>query len=271
MIKFKIILHSGLIGLLGYLFIGLFSPIANGQTMSNNDYIIIMQGFNVVSGTTTGEGYKLRSTLGGFNPIVSEAVSESEGVNFKAKAGFESLTATLPFSISLSSDIVDFGTLSPTNPIIRTINLSTHSLTVYGYSVLVFENEPLATIPPSSKTFIPDTTCDNGKCDAQNASEWTNALTYGFGYRCDNVTRLPSPGGEATGGQAGMDCDSSFVSPSLYKHFPDVANNDDLQSIMAGIGSSNNEARISYKVNVSETQAQGTYSNIVTYIGVPNF
>lgn len=224
---------------------------ALAQTMSNDNYIIKMQGFNSLSGVTSGEDYKLRSAVGDLSPVVSE------GVNFRVKTGFESLASSLPFSISLSSNIVDFGILSPTNPIIRTVDLGINSLTAYGYSVLVFENEPLATIPPSDKIIIPDTTCDFGACSTENAAQWTNALTYGFGYRCDNIT--------------GVDCDSSFVKPNFYKHFPDIANNDDPQSVMAGIGANNKSTRLSYRVNISGTQAQGIYNNVITYIAAPNF
>lgn len=240
-----------LLALLTFEFLFLNLRLVEAQTMSNKDYIIKMQGFNTISGVTQGQDYSLRSTVGDLSPVVGE------GVNFKVKAGFENLASALPFSILLSSNLVNFGILSPTNPIIRTVDLSIDSLKTYGYSVLVFENEPLTTIPPASKTFIPDTTCDNGVCGIENASEWINTLTYGFGYRCDNVT--------------GIDCDSSFAKTNFYKHFPNLAGNDDLQSIMAGIGSNNKASRISYKVNVSGTQAQGIYSNIITYIAVPNF
>lgn len=233
----KIILHSGLIGLLGYLFIGLFLSRAAGQTMSNQNYIIKTEGFNTISGVTA---------VGNLNPAVSE------GVNFKVKTGFENLVS-IPFSISLSSNVVDFGSLSPTNPVIRTVDLGINSDAAYGYSVIVFENEPLK----NDKAFIPDTTCDNGRCDTENAAEWINVLTYGFGYRCDNII--------------GADCDSSFANPNFYKHFPDIASNDDPQPIMAGIGSNNKETRTSYKVNISGTQAQGDYDNVITYIAIPNF
>lgn len=240
-----------LIGLFAYLFIGLFLPIANGQTMSNEDYILRAEQFNAISGVTSGEDYKIRATTGNLS-----TTTVSEGVNFKIKTGFENLESPLPFSISLSSNLVNFGTLTPTNPIIRTVDLIMQSKAVYGYSVVVFENEPLTTIS-ENKTSIPDTTCDNGKCDTENASEWTNALTYGFGYRCDNVT--------------GIDCDSAFDGTNLYKHFPDLASNDDPQSIMAGIGANNKQIRISYKVNISGTQELDTYGNKITYIAVPNF
>lgn len=229
------------------------TPSVRAQTMSNNDYIIKTQGLNTVSGATaTAEkDDNLGPTVNNLNPNVSE------GVNFKVKSGFENLTSTLPFSISLSSNLIDLGILSPTNPIIRTVDLNINSKSASGYSVLVFENEPLTTILGSNKVIIPDTTCDNGQCGIQNAFGWTNALTYGFGYRCDNLT--------------GVDCNNSFTSPNFYKHFPDLASNDDPQSIMAGIGANNQTTRISYKVNISGTQAQGTYNNIITYIAVPNF
>ena len=230
-----------------YMLHATYAPTAHAQTMSNKDYIIKMQDFNTISGTTTNTNYKVKSTAGELSPVVSE------GVNFKVRTRFENLPSALPFSISLSSDIIYYGVLSPTNPVIRTVDLEINSLSAYGYSVLAFENNALK----NDKAFIPDTTCDNGECSTENAAEWINTLTYGFGYRCDNVT--------------GGDCDSSFVKINFYKHFPDIHNNDDPQSIMAGIGSNNKETRISYKVNISGTQAQGIYSNIITYIAVPNF
>jgi len=236
-------LHSGLIGLLGYLFIGLFLAPAGAQTMSNKDYIIQMDGFNTSSGLSQGSDLKINSDIGNLNS------NTSEGVNYQVKTGFENTASSLPFSIELSSDIIAFGALNPTNPIIRTADLIINSKSIHGYSVLVLENQTLGTIP--------DTTCDNGRCNAQSASEWINTLTYGFGYRCDNVI--------------GTDCDIEFKNPNFYKHFPNIQNNDNLQSIMSGIDSDNKKIRVSYKVNISRNQAQGNYSTIITFIAVPNF
>ena len=220
---------------------------ASAQTMSNKDYIIKMQGFNTISGTTTSTDYNVRSTVGELSPVVSE------GVNFKVRTGFENVASVLPFSVSLSSDLIDFGSLSPTNPIVRTVDLGVYSLSTSGYSVIVSEDHPLK----SNKTNIPDTTCDNGECSQAKAGVWINSLTYGFGYRCDNVT--------------GLDCDNSFSKPNFYKHFADISNAQSPQPMMAGIGSKNKDVRLSYKVNISGNQAQGTYTNIITYIAVPNF
>ena len=244
-------LRSGLIGLLGCLFIGLFLTTASGQTMSNKDYIIKMQDINTVSGLTGGTNYKPRPTSG---EISSDVL---KGVNFKVRTGFENIASHLPFSVTLSSDLIDFGILSPTNPIIRTVDLRMHNLPLHGYSVIAFEDHPLRKSPDASGEFIPDTTCDNGGCSQENAGEWTNTLTYGFGYRCDNVT--------------GVDCSNSFSNSNFYKHLPDISNGQSSQSVMSGIRAKNKETRISYKVNISGNQAQGIYSNIITYIAIPNF
>lgn len=223
---------------------------AAGQTMSNQDYILKSQGLNSVSGVTSNTDYQIRSTVGELSPFVSE------GVNFKVSAGFENVVSTLPFSASLSSDLTDFGALSPTNPIIRTVDLNVYSLSTSGYSVIASENHPLQ----NDNQIIPNTTCDNGECGHENAQAWTNTLSFGFGYRCDNIV--------------GIDCDSSFSNaegPNFYKHFADESNSVIPQSVMAGIGAKQKDVRMSYKVNVSGNQSQGVYTNVITYIAVPSF
>jgi hypothetical protein len=212
------------------------TTLAHAQTMSNQDYIIRTNNFNSILDTNT---------------------VTSKSANIKTKTGPDSSRSHSSFSISISPKIVDFGIISPTNPVIRTVDLSVNSPTAYGYSVLVFENEsPLATSSARAIS-IPDTTCDNGNCSAEIAAEWTNALTYGFGYRCDNIT--------------GMDCNQVFSKTNFYRHFSNLTFNDDPQSIMSGIHTGNNKIRISYKINTSVSQPKSVYGNIITYIAVPNY
>lgn len=246
------------IGLLGYLFIGLFLSPAWGQTMYNKDYILKTQGINAVSAVTSNTDYQLRSTAGELNPEVLG------GVNFKVRTGFENTASALPFSVSLSSATVDFGALNPTNPIVRTVILSVYSLSITGYSIIASEDHPLQMNPSAASdsasadgTKIPNTTCDNGECSQEKAGVWINTLTYGFGYRCDNII--------------GFNCDSSLSKVNFYKHFADISNGQGPQSVMAGVGSKNKDIRLSYKVNISGNQRQGVYNNIITYIAVPNF
>jgi len=219
--------------------------------MSNQNYIIRAGSVNPVSETAAKQYSEIKPPVSDLGPITSE------GVNFKIRTGFNNLKTDLPFSVSLSSNIVDFGVLSPTNPIVRTVDLSTNALGVYGYSIIVFEDKPLTATTSNSKIFIPDTTCDKGICGVESSAEWINTLTYGFGYRCDDMI--------------GISCDDSFARPNYYKHFPNLASNDDPQPVVSGVNSSDKAARISYKVNISGDQAQGNYENTVTYIGIPNF
>lgn len=230
-----------LIGLFVYLFIGLLPRAAVAQDMSNQDYIINIQELSTPQESTTQDPISVAN----------------EGVNFKVKSGFENAPSTMPFSITLSSDFVDFGTLSPTNPIIRTVNLSVNNPPSHGYSVIASQDHPLQIDPEASGQIIPNTTCDNGSCNEKNSAEWTNALTYGFGYRCDNAE--------------GIDCNNSFFNSNFYKHFADSSNSTMPQSVVSGLGFKNNEIMISYKVNISAAQALGIYTNTITYIAIPNF
>ena len=250
-IKYNQLILISIFFILATCYILLDTAPVGAQTMSNKDYKVKMQGFNTISGTTTNTDYQLRSTVGDLSPVVSE------GVNFKVRTGLENIASTLPFSVSLSSDLIDFGSLSPTNPIVRTVDLSVYSLSISGYSVIASQDHPLQINPDASGANIPDATCDNGECSQEKAGIWINTLTYGFGYRCDNII--------------GADCDSSFSKTNFYKHFADISNGQSSQSVMAGIGSKNKDVRLSYKINISGNQVPGTYTNIITYIAVPNF
>lgn len=243
-LRLKIILHLGLIGVC-YLFVGLFPFRLYAQSMSNNNYIIQTEEINPVSATDLNSNSK--------PSVEKQDPNVSESVNVKVRSGFGSELTKLPFSASLSSDIVDFGNLSPTNPIVRTIDLGIANSPIFGYSVLAFEDHALR----KDSEFIPDTTCDNGDCSQESPGVWTNTLTYGFGYRCDNLK--------------GADCNNSFMNQIFYKHFSDISSSEVPQSITKGIGTDDKSVRLSYKANVAETQAQGEYSNTITFIAVPNF
>lgn len=216
---------------------------AKAQTMLNDSYIINNQSIDTISNINLTQDDQTKTP--------SPKSDISEGVNFKVKSGFSD--TSLPFSASLSSDLIDFGVLSPTNPIIRTVNLSVTNAPSYGYSILASEDHSLK----SDQANIPNTTCDSGECNETNAGLWTNTLTYGFGYRCDNIT--------------GIDCDNAFSEPNFYKHLPDASSSQFFKPIMTGVGSQKNEIRISHKINISGNQKQGNYLNTITYIAVPNF
>lgn len=206
-----------------------------------------MGNLNAGAGELSGSGFTLNETLGQTGPGLYT------GTNYKVKEGFQyikSSTINIPFTFSISQNIIDFGVITPTNPITRTTNLTVSNGSSKGFTVVASENKPLT----SATSTIPDTTCDNGDCSSSKASVWTNSLTYGFGYRCDDIS--------------GINCSLGF-SDSFYKPFIATPSS---QAIMTSTtGGTNRQSKITYKVNVSGTQAPGVYTNIVTYIASPGF
>ncbi|MBI4084689.1 MAG: hypothetical protein HY431_02185 [Candidatus Levybacteria bacterium] len=213
-------------------------PLAEAFTMSNSNYTIRMGNVNTAAGKSTG------------------ANNKRGGSNYKLRAGFQYIHSLIPFAFSINQGEIDFGLLSPTNPVIRTNELSISNGSANGYTVTASENHQL--LVTGSGALIPDTTCDDGTCTQSTSAAWTSTLVYGFGYRCDNVT--------------GTGCASDFASNDSYKQFADDAKSEVAQSVMTGsnVGETK-KVRITYKVNIAGTQAAGTYMNVITYIATPTF
>lgn len=212
--------------------------------MSNDQYKLKMGNFNSISGQSSGSSYKLNETSGETAPGLYS------GTNYKVKAGFQYVRVKIPFSFTISQNLIDFGTLTPTNPVTRTTNLTVNSETKKGFTVFASENQPLT----SANSTIPNTSCDNGDCNSGKAGSWVGTLTYGFGYRCDDLS--------------GTNCASGF-SPDFFKPF---SVSPTLQTIMTSAkGGTGRVSQMTYKVNVSASQPAGTYTNFVTYIATPGF
>lgn len=216
--------------------------------MSNNDYIIHFGNLNSFAGKPVNSQYKLGITGGQTGPGLYS------GANYKVRAGFQYIHSIIPFSFAISSIFIDFGPLTPGEPVTRSNILTVSNGSAYGYTVSARENHPLRT---SSGASIPDTTCDSGTCNEQTASAWTNVLTYGFGYRCDNLVSF--------------DCQSGFGNPDNYRQFASSESGELAQPVMHGVNvGRNKQAQVTYKVNVSATQAAGNYENAITFIAVPS-
>lgn len=178
------------------------------------------------------------------------------GSNYKIQNGFEHSESSSPFNFFISSDLVEFGTLTPNNPITRTNTLSVLSTSTAGYSVYLFENHQLQS--SENSIFIPDTTCDNGACTQTTSASWKQTTVYGFGYRCDN--------------KAGADCSGGFFNPSFFKQLPDSAKQEEWEHVMKGLPENKKKtSQITYKVNIANSQKPAKYVNTLTYIAVPNF
>ena len=231
---------------------------ANALKMSNSQYII-QSDINPFGGKATGTGGKITFS-GGQN-----APGLYSGTNYKVRAGFQYIYSIIPFTFSISTTEINFGTLVPGEPVTRDNTLTVSHGSTTGYQVTAQEDHPLrvpSTSTPASpseagRASILDTTCDAGNCSHTQASAWASPLAYGFGYRCDNV--------------AGTDCSSDFSTSDFYRQFPSAEANESAHAVMSSttVGR-NRQGKITYKVNIPATQSAGIYQNIIKYIATPS-
>lgn len=226
------------------------SEVMAQSTLRNDYYMIRMGNLNTVAGESAGSGYSLNITGG------QTAPGRYSGTNYVVRAGFQYISSIIPFYFKIDNIVIDFGNLTPTNPVTRTSTLTINNQSAGGYIVTAQENHQL--LVPSSGSLIPDTTCDAGNCTETTAALWSNTLTYGFGYRCDQVGITNY-------------CPSGFNTANYYKQFADTSKNESAVTVMSGQSGKNQQSTITYKVNISSTQPPGIYTNVITYIATPTF
>jgi hypothetical protein len=234
--------------IVSFLYLALYTMSANAQTMSNDQYIIQMGNLNSIAGQPSGPNYKVLFTVG------QTGSGLYSGTNYKVRAGFEYIKSIIPFRFAVSSIFIDFGTVSPTIPVLRTNQLTISNGSAFGYQVTTSQNHNLRI--ETKGIDIPATACDGPSCTPTTAASWTNSLTYGFGYRCDNIN--------------GSDCDNQFAtSNNYYKPFipsPSAV------IVMSGHNVGRNKVtKITYKLNIAGSQIAGLYTNVINYIATPTF
>jgi hypothetical protein len=233
--NFFVLGYSLVICLLVYWFIGLLSPKANASTASNNNYNIDVQDINIDP----------ENSLPSLAPAPQIFITPSPAVP-------EILTNNSSISFSLDNEIIDFGPLSPGNPVERAVNLTiTNNQTNYFLTAL--ENHPLLA---ANNATIPDTTCDDGECSETTESIWTSNLTYGFGFRCD--------------GQLNTNC-IGFSDQKNYKQFANTSKNEKVEEVLTGNGNAVEKAKLTLKINVPSTQKTGNYNNNINLIVIPGY
>lgn len=220
---------------------------ARAQTMSNSNYIIRMGNLNTVAGISTGSNYRLNITVG------QTGANLFTGANYKVRAGFQYVLSIVTFRFSISSIFIDFGSINPGSAYFRNNTLTVTNGSSKGYQVTASENHSLMVF--STGQLIPDTSCDGGACNTTTAQVWQNATTYGFGYNCTNVS--------------GTDCASDFTNSTYYRPF---AASPSAATVMTSTNvGRNRQSKITYQLNISNTQAAGTYINQINYIATPTY
>jgi hypothetical protein len=220
--------------------------------MKSPDYEIQMPNLNFSSGSISNPGaYKMGFTGG------QTAPGEYSSTGFKVLAGFWYLKTIVPFSFTVSNQLIDFGDLSAGVPKYDTTLLTVSSGSAGGYQVTTQENHPLTVY--STGYSIQDTTGDNGDITEENAGAWAQNTAYGFGYTVhgtDAVSPFPS------------------ISPAgnLYKQFSDISKNEEPEVIMSSNRAVKaHSATVTYKVNIPANQPAGRYHNVIMYIATPTY
>lgn len=243
----KIILRMSFLLILTSCFLILTSDI-DAATMTNKNYKVELGSFNTLAGTTQGQNYKLDTSVG------QDFTDTLQNDQYKIISGFQlGSSGRNLFTLSLTPIFVTYGRFSPTTPVTRTSALTITNQASQSYAVLAYQDHSLQ--KTDGKTIIPDVSCDNGRCNEIQTATWENTLTYGFGYRCDNTKDA--------------DCNRNFTDKTFFARFPtlDAAYP---AVVMEGARGKDKKTQITYKVNVSGTQAQGPYANTVTFIAVPS-
>jgi len=239
-----------LVIILALIFLTFPTKTTNAQTMSNSQYIIQMGNLNNISGLATGSNYRVSFTAGQTAPGFYNNVA---GTNFRVRGGFQYIMSIIPFSFKVDSMFIDFGSIYAGTAVYRSNNVTVSTNSSQGYSVTVSENHQL--MIPSRGVMIPDTACDGPSCDTGTAKVWNLSGTYGFGYNCQDVS--------------GTNCSSDFLGTTYYRPF--IASPSAISVMSSTIAGRNKKSKITYKVNVSGTQAAGLYTNVINFIATPTY
>lgn len=252
-LNLKLISFYFLLILLHFTFYFLTFKATYALTMTNGFYIVHMGNLNSIAGNTSGPSNKLSFTSG----ETGSGLYSLNGVNYKVRAGFQYVRPNA-FVFKIVNPAVNFGTINATIPVNRTSNLIVTNESAYGYVVTAMESKPMQV--GGTGATIPDTACDSGPCTTTLAAPWVlnidqSSTTYGFGYNCSNVV--------------GAECPADFINSTYFRPF---AASPSAATVMSNANVGRNQTvQITYRVNVSQTQPSGLYTNTITYIATPTF
>jgi len=232
---------------LGVFTLLIFPSLVKADNLRSPTYRIDMGTINMTGGKKTSSSYKLTDTAG----QTFQGQFDSNG--YRIRAGFQYIHSLIRFSFSISDLTIDLGTLTAQTPSTATNTLTISTGNAYGYTVKAIENH---TLRDGTKN-IPDTNCDPATpCTITDANVWSSNTAYGFGY---NMT--------------GDDVDTSdFVDSTYFRPFSNDEDADSPAIVMSSTGiATSSAATVTYKANISPTQAAGYYTTAIRYIAIPSF
>lgn len=232
-------------------------PVRAVSSVSSDNYTIDWPNLNMGAGLPSAEGkYKLGVTTGQTAPGFYEYTD-----GYRVRAGFQYIHTIVPFYFAISDISIAFGTLIVGTPSTRTNTLTVSAGGAGGYQVTALESKPLTS---SAGAPISDTNCDTGDtCDEDDSGTWSSDTTYGFGYN-----------------MSGDDVPAAF-NDGKYKRFPAASQTETARIVMSRSSVTEDyptnawpwrkQSTVTYKINVSNIQAAGTYRNMITFVATPSF
>jgi hypothetical protein len=202
--------------------------------------------------------YAYEFELGNFNfyEVGQQPVQKStpQSVNLGTDQTIRIVRSKEPIAYTLSDNSLNFGELSPGEPLIRSHEISVLENAQNGTQLYISENAA----PTSPKGIqLPDTRCDNGSCSEAVAAAWTSALSYGFGFRCDVLSGNGS-------------CTTDFSHSSFFRQIANNTAQEAPTKIMTTPSSLKKTTfEITYKINIPSSQELDAYTNTVSIIALP--
>lgn len=229
------------------LFFVLFKKI-NAQSFTSPSYHIDWGNFNMTGGKKSSTNYILTDTVG------QNAPGQYNSAGYTVKAGFQyAYDPNYKFSFSIDNLDINFGPLTPNIGTTQTNNLTITTPTGHGYEIFTSQNSSLTTL--GINTTIPDTTCDNNDCDQTTSGVWINNNIYGFGF---NAT------GDGTS--------TYFIDSTYFRQFANQQTGESPQIFMSENNPvKNHTSKITYKINISPLQPEGSYQNNINFTAVPKY
>lgn len=229
----------------------LFSPFSVvADELKSSSFEIQMSTINITGGRKSNVGGTINLT----DTVGQTFQGRFDGSGYVIEAGFQYIHSIIPFSFKISDLDIDFGNLIIGVPSTRSNTLTITTGSAFGYTVKAIEDHPLR--HSDNISTIPDTSCDLATpCIISNADVWADNTRYGFGYN-----------------MSGADVNTSdFVDSTYYRPFP-IENTDQPAIVMSKGGvATSSAATVTYKVNISASQAAGSYQNAIQYIAIPSF
>lgn len=223
------------------------SKYISADNLDSATFHIEMGTVNITGGSKSSASYTLNDTVG------QTAQGEFNSSGYTMKAGFQYVSSPIPFTFTISDIDLDYGTLIPGTPSTLTNIIGITTGSSNGYAVKVIEDHSLKLI--SGSDTIADTSCDLASpCTITDATAWTDNGRFGFGYNVNST-----------------DADPEFVNSTYFRPFP-IQGTDQPSLVMSkNTPAATASGTITYKINISGSQAAGTYQNGIQYIAIPAF